>query len=100
MSNEQTQQADDGSNDEGVQLPFFDDVQTTKWVWPNGSFLEIERNDKGWCVHGRFTHTDEKGVVTQVEFCDTDGDDFHCADSDALLDLLVKYNLHRMLQGE
>ena len=89
---------DDPSDREGLALPFFDDVETTKWVWPNGSFLEIEKNDKGWFVYGRFTCTDENGDITHVEFCDTDGDDFYCADSDELLDLLVKYNLHRTLQ--
>jgi len=91
---------DDPSNEESSALPFFDDVETTKWRWPNGSFFEIERSDRGWYVHGQFTHTDENGAITHVKFCDTDGEDFYCADSDELLDLLVKYNLHRTLTGK
>lgn len=83
----------------GAALPFFDDVETTKWRWPNGSYLEIEKTSDGWHVHGRFVVVSDGRSRQHIQFCDSDGEDFYCATSDELLDLLTKYNLHRMLQG-
>jgi hypothetical protein len=70
-------------------LPFFDDVVTSKWVFPDGSYVEIEKNDRGYLVSGRFG---------KLKFCDNDGDDFFCEDADTLLNLLIKYDLHWRLQ--
>lgn len=83
-----TYKPEPNDGDEPQPLPFVEGIETTRWMFKDGSELQLQKSEKGYLLGGR---------IGEIHVRDDDWEDLYFPDTDSLLDFFKKHGLLSLL---